>query len=116
MIDFTAIISSCKFGQISITEANKMINEQLALTTQLKPRPAVQWFANQMEVKLKLNDHKCGWQYCELQYLSMRLTQERKELTAAIESKEPAKVISECADISNFAMMIADRFGPEFGK
>lgn len=27
--DFTAIISSCKFGQLSITEANKLINEQL---------------------------------------------------------------------------------------
>lgn len=29
MKDFTAIISSCKFGQLSISEANKMINEQL---------------------------------------------------------------------------------------
>ena len=29
MKDFTAIISSCKYGQLSISEANKMINEQL---------------------------------------------------------------------------------------
>lgn len=29
MKDFTVIISSCKFGQLSISEANKMINEHL---------------------------------------------------------------------------------------
>lgn len=29
MKDFTAIISSCKFGTISIVEANKLINEQI---------------------------------------------------------------------------------------
>ena len=79
-------------------------------------RNSVDWFAKQMERKLKINDYKGGWKKCELQYLSMRLTQERKELTDAIASKDFQKIIDECADIANFAMMIADMFGPEFGK
>lgn len=80
------------------------------------PRPAVIWFADKMEAKLKANDHKGYWGKCELQYLSMRLTQERKELYDAIESKDSDRIISECADVANFSMMIADRFGNNYGK
>lgn len=79
-------------------------------------RPAVMWFAERMEAKLAKNDHKGGWNNCELQYLSMRLKQERKELTEAIKSKDAQRIIDECADIANFAMMIADRFGKEHGR
>lgn len=79
-------------------------------------RASVRWFAERMEAKLAKNDHKGGWQNCELQYLSMRLTQERKELTEAIKSKDKQRIIDECADIANFAMMIADRFGKEHGR
>lgn len=80
------------------------------------PRPAVIWFADKMEAKLKANDHKGGWSKCELQYLSMRITQERKELYDAIESKDSEKIISECADVANFCLMVADRFGNNYGK
>lgn len=71
-------------------------------------RASVNWFSSRMEAKLAANDHKGGWRNCELQYLSMRLTQERKELTDAIASKDAERIINECADIANFAMMIAD--------
>jgi glutathionyl-hydroquinone reductase len=96
------------FDQFKQAEQSEVVEKQV--------RNSVDWFSKQMERKLKKNDHKGGWRNCELQYLSMRLTQERKELTEAIASKDFQKIIDECADIANFAMMIADRFGPEFGK
>ena len=74
------------------------------------PRASVQWFAEEMERKLQRNDHKSGWRGEALQYLSMRLTQERKEFADALASKDKERIISECADIANFAMMIADNF------
>ena len=78
-------------------------------------RNSVAWFSEQMEAKLAKNDHKGGWGNCELQYLSKRLTDERKELYEAIKSKDSEKIIAECADIANFALMIADRFGNNYG-
>lgn len=73
-------------------------------------RDSVQWFAQIMESKLQENDDKGGWDGCDLQYLSMRLTQERKELASAIKSGDKEKIIKECADVANFCMMIADNF------
>lgn len=71
-------------------------------------RPEVVVFADAMERKLRANDWKGHWRSCRMQYLSMRLTQERKELYAAIASGDAAKVLDEAADIANFAMMVAD--------
>lgn len=69
------------------------------------------WFAGQMEKRLEANEDKGHWGNCSLQYLTMRLTQERKELARAIKKKDIHNVIEECADIANFAMMIADNVG-----
>lgn len=72
-------------------------------------RPEVQWFAKQMEAKLRANDHKRHWSECHPDYLIHRLYQEAGELWRAIEQKKPAhEVIQEAADVANFAMMIAD--------
>lgn len=88
-------------------------------------RNSVRWFSERMEAKLAKNDHKGGWKNCELQYLSMRLTQERKELYGALENRakgsffgtshDDNEIIDECADMANFALMIADRFGKNYG-
>jgi NTP pyrophosphatase (non-canonical NTP hydrolase) len=77
--------------------------------TDLDVRTEVARFALAMEAKLRANDHKRPWRYCPLQYLSMRLTQERRELVDAIAARKD--VIGECADVANFAMMIADKVG-----
>lgn len=61
-----------------------------------------------MDVKLKKNAWKDPWYNCSLQYLSMRLTQERKELCRALKFDDPKKVLEEAADVANFAMMLAD--------
>lgn len=85
----------------------------------LRWRPEVVWFASAMEQKLRANDHKRHWRDMSIQYLSMRLTQERKELYAAIASGDATKVLNEAADVANFAMMVADvvrRSAGEKGK
>ena len=74
-------------------------------------RPEVQAFATAMEHQLRLNDYKGGWEGTTLNYLSRRLTMELKELRRTMKEKlldNPA-VVSEAADVANFAMMIADK-------
>lgn len=78
-----------------------------------KARDEVIWFAEVMEDKLKKNDHKTHWKYAEIGYLSKRLHQESKELSRALQHTDETEqsnleIIQECADVANFAMMIAD--------
>jgi NTP pyrophosphatase (non-canonical NTP hydrolase) len=72
-------------------------------------RKEVVTFADAMEAKLRANDHKSHWSNADLQYLSMRLTQEREELRRAVENGDPDEVLKEAADVANFAMMVADK-------
>ena len=67
------------------------------------------WFAQQMGEKLDENDHRLGWHAYGVTtgYLLRRLSQEIGELRRAIEKR--GDVIHECADVANYAMMIADR-------
>ncbi|MEG7342529.1 hypothetical protein V6E27_28690 [Bacillus cereus] len=77
-------------------------------------REEVKWFAEQMESKLQENDHKGGWQDCDLQWLVKRLKEEVNELESALKdfsisfNEYSENVIKESADVSNFSMMIAD--------
>jgi len=80
----------------------------------------VRWFAEEMEKKLKSNDHKPGWLGEDVGWLFIKLKEEVKELgnilkkSGATECNYPdcrdiPDIISEAADVVNFAMMIADR-------
>jgi NTP pyrophosphatase (non-canonical NTP hydrolase) len=83
-------------------------------------RECVEWFAKLMEEQLKANDHKGGWSDEDTDYLLGRLDEEVQELKDALvtyyfeishrgECQKLAKnVRKECADVANFAMMIAD--------
>lgn len=103
-------------AEIMNTDKSLLDAEGNGVLADVTCRNSVRWFATKMEAKLAKNDHKGGWGSCELQYLSMRLTQERKELTEAIKSKDKQRIIDECADIANFALMIADKFGENYGR
>lgn len=70
-------------------------------------RPELALFAQFMETKLKLNDHKGGWEKCSIEDLFTKLQSEVDELRAAIEAEPNLNVAFEAADIANFAMMIA---------
>lgn len=82
-------------------------------------RPVVLWFSKQMESKLKENDHKDGWKDTTVSQLLTLLKIEVSELDAEIDTVNEIKredVIKECADIANFALMIADRCGKNIGE
>jgi hypothetical protein len=93
------------------------------------PRVEVSWFAEQMELKLRENDHKGGWLGIGMEYAQRRMRQEMVELEQAITefswrnddgtTKSDAqiaearnRIVREAADVANFAMMIADGWKP----
>lgn len=76
---------------------------------------AVKWFVQEMEKKLHANSHKRGWQKNSLRSLCDRVGDEHNELIGQLFEWEVSgnqscleNIIKECADIANFAMMIAD--------
>lgn len=73
-------------------------------------------FASAMQKELNNNSHKgiSSWRSdCELTYLFKRLKEEVLEIELAIkDSKSEDVILSECADVGNFAMMIADIYQP----
>lgn len=86
----------------------------------MNPRKEVAWFAQEMERKLRENDHKDGWQGCRIGNLFHGLRKECDELLLAthplqldtmqekLSQEDATEIIRECADVANFAMMIAD--------
>lgn len=86
-------------------------------TKRLKRREPVNWFSREMEKRLRRQDYSrgcVGWRGSAMRWLYGRLGQESFELADALanQSTETAlrteAIIRECADVANFAMMIAD--------
>lgn len=71
-------------------------------------REPVQWFADRMEAKLRLNDHKGHWSNCGFPYLDRRLDDKVYELKHARSNLNYGGMIEEAVDVANFALMIAD--------
>jgi len=68
-------------------------------------------FAEAMAMELENNSHKTGWYQCSDAWLLKRLRQEVGELERAIQQAKPLKdVISEAADVANFAYFLADNY------
>lgn len=87
----------------------KITLEQISEITGV--RVSVLRFALEMERKLKLNDHKGGWEGCSNSSLLSRIGEEHLELIDAIDNKRSRRVvINECADVANFAMMISENY------
>ncbi len=81
------------------------------ITHTYRVREAVGHFADRMEYKLKCNDHKGGWNSCTMEYLLRRLKEEVAELEKMIDDPQlQGGVDLECADVANFAMMIAEQY------
>ena len=71
-------------------------------------RPEVAWFAEQMEMALRRNDHKGGWQDDSVKSLTCRVQDETFELFEAVNAGDVQAIVREAADVANFAMMVAD--------
>lgn len=83
------------------------------MTEPIELRPVVLWFAQQMELKLRENDHKGGWHEDDPWSLSHRVLEEADELSEAVEPESVAgrsARISEAVDVANMALMVADHF------
>jgi len=111
-------------GRISVGVSEHTLKKHKV--TKVSVREEVQWFSGQMEGKLRVNDHKGGWtddkKCIDPNWLLQRLREETDELEKRLNprcgcreaccghSNYPIRdlVISECADVANFAMMIAD--------
>ena len=74
-------------------------------------RKEVELFADAMERKLQANEHKGGWKHDSAMSLLPRLRQEVQELTRAVGEGTDEDILSEAADVANFAMMVADVCG-----
>ena len=83
--------------------------------SEIELRPEVQWFAEQMELKLRENDWKGGWNGMTAQALFERLKDEVEELALNVYPHEnPAYfsfhgIVKGSVDVANFAMMMAER-------
>ena len=78
--------------------------------------PQVIAFAKAMDEVLCKNDHKGGWQDCDINYLRFRLVEEMGEYFAWNVNYSPewceknkTTIKKELVDIANFAMMLWDR-------
>lgn len=77
-------------------------------------RPEVIKFAMLMEKVLKENDHKGGWETCDVTYLAYELNEKRNEFDDSLVYNEiaaPHLVIREAIDEANILMMIVDKLG-----
>ena len=85
----------------------------------MKLRKEVQEFAEAMESTLLDNDHKGGWDDCDLIWLFERVEQEVEELRTALfvagaeesnilKDKYIEDIKKECTDVANFCMMVYD--------
>lgn len=80
------------------------------------PREALAWFAGEMERQLRENDHKPGWSDDSLRHLAERMRTELREVENIVDGRavrgyateQLLTIIAECADVANFAMMVAD--------
>ena len=92
-----------------IIPLDKLPRKQDVIAVYVRPEVAI--FARKMHEKLNDNDHKGGWDNCSFEFLMGRLLEEVSELYIELYNGNSDSVISEAADVANFAMMIADQAG-----
>ena len=72
-------------------------------------REQVRWFVGKMEEQLQANEYKGGWDDSPFEWLVVKLAEETGEVAeAVIKGLSLERLIKECADVANIAMMIAD--------
>ena len=91
----------------------------------VKLRPAVKRFAEAMELVLRDNDHKTGWQELCNDHLVERMEDELGELHVELfhiaDYREPnipdiARAVHEAIDLANFAMMFFENNRDHYEK
>lgn len=80
------------------------------MTKMLDVSPRLGVFIGEMMRKLSVekNQAKGDWRECTIADLVALLKKELAEMEKAIASKKSGQTVEECADVANFAFMIAD--------
>lgn len=76
---------------------------------QVERRAALRLFVDQMELKLRKNDHKTGWRTKPIEALFQLLKLEVAEFEVAFEHFPVDEARPELVDIANFALIVYDR-------
>jgi hypothetical protein len=76
---------------------------------QVERRAALRLFVDQMEMKLRKNDHKTGWRLKPIEALYKLLKLEMHEFEVAFEHFPVNEARPELIDIANFALIVWDR-------
>ena len=71
-------------------------------------RPSVVRFARLMESQLRRNDSRGGWANCDRAYFMEKLEINLRDLGYDLRAGEKEAVQRDCADLGNFAMMLAE--------
>jgi hypothetical protein len=72
-------------------------------------KKVIDWFSNVKMAKLLENSHKGNWENEHIDDLIEHIVIEVDELKDALLVGNHTEIIRECADISNFAMFVADK-------
>lgn len=73
------------------------------------PRPLIEWFSFLMESKLSRDDaSKPHWGGDSPEMLTALMMGEVEEMMVALRTGDAEAIAGECADIANYAMLIAD--------
>lgn len=75
----------------------------------LELRPALREFVQQMEFKLRKNDHKRGWRELPIEALFRQFLLEVEEFKVADEFLSVEEARKETLDLANFALILWDR-------
>lgn len=102
-----------------VVESDEEPSLQEMVSPALELRPAVAWFAQMMEAKLRTCDYKGGWKGMSIWPLVSGIQDELRELQvehSIVEDdrrygRAPSnldRVVAEAVDVANYAMMVAD--------
>lgn len=69
---------------------------------------SLDWFQKQMKEKLEFNNYKTGWHHLYVGTLRNLLKSQWNGLNEALRNDDSEEIVSKCANIANYAMMIAD--------
>ena len=94
------------------------LGEEIAFfAQQIEPSPTFRKvifdFARDMESQLKVNDHKRGWDHTSESYLLGKIQYNLSTLDGKLskDDRDKHEITIRCANIANYAMMIADNEG-----
>ncbi len=78
-------------------------------TPSCEPRESIKNFAQHMESALVENEHKGGWQGCEMSHFIKCLKKQLQDLMLSLADRDNERITKEAADIANFCMMISEK-------